>query len=660
MQEIMDNYERTMSLTDARNIPVWVSTSQPRTDFTAAKRALLVTLRDWTYQRFGDKAIDFWTTVADPDGTINTFYSFGDKVHLNNIGHHILFRRVVGERVLDSICLRSNLKPVANAGNNATINLPSNQIQLNGSLSNDADGTIVSYLWKKLSGPSMFSIDDSSISNPTISNLYTGTYIMELTVTDNKGATGKDSVYITVSNPFNQPPLANAGTDVQLVLPDNSIQLNGGLSNDPEGFAISFQWSKISGPTQFQINNPNAINPFISNLTYGTYKMKLTVTDQDGASSSDTVIITVQRGLNIAPTANAGVDQTITISSTTLNGSSSVDADGIIISYHWTQLIGPGQAVVANPNSANTAVSNLVVGSYQFELTVTDDSSALDTDTVLLTINEAPPITQKFIKVNMYGGSILAGSGWNNWNITSSLNSPALLYSDGTSSLITARMNVTSSVSDNGANYQVTMCPLEVGRTASYSTVTRTLTISGLDNARKYNLEVYASRASTGNSTRFSIGTTNITILTDYNSSNKAVFSNLSPSAGQIQLTISRLNAWNYLNGFMLTENADNTTTITTRQEQGQLPKIETGPFKIFPNPFHSQLQLSLNNSYKGNVTVQIFDLSGKLLKQLNFTKPGEYFIKNLSLQDLQEGSYILKVQEDKNVYHSKFIKLKN
>jgi poly(3-hydroxybutyrate) depolymerase/lysophospholipase L1-like esterase len=658
MQEIQDNYERTMSLTDARNIPVWVSTSQPRTDFNAAKRALLVTLRDWTYQRFGDKTIDFWTTVADPDGTINPYYAYGDKVHLNNIGHHILLRRVVGERVLDSICLRSNVKPTANAGSDAVVNLPANQIQLNGTSSSDVDGTIVSYLWKKVSGPASFLINDSSLPTPVISDLQTGIYVMELTVTDNKGASARDSVYVTVKNPNNQPPLANAGADAEIILPVNSLQLDGSLSNDPEGSPISYQWSKISGPSQFQINNPNAVSPFISNLTYGTYKMKLTVTDQDGASSSDTVIIAVQRGPNIAPTANAGVDQTITVSSATLNGSSSADVDGVIVSFHWAQLTGPAQAVIANPNSANTAVSSLVAGSYQFELTVTDDSSASDTDTVLLNVNEAPPITQKFIKVNMYGGSTPAGSGWNNWNITSSLNSPALLYSDGTTSLITARMNVTSSVSDNGANYQVTMCPLEVGRTASYSTATRTLTISGLDNARKYNLEVYASRASTGNSTRFSIGTTNITILTDYNSSNKAVFSNLSPSAGQIQLTVSRLNTWNYLNGFILTENADITTTVTNRQKQEQLPQLETGVFRVFPNPFYSQLQLCLNNTYNGYMTIQVFDLNGKLLKHLTVTKTNEFFSKNLSLQDLQKGTYILEIHADK-IYTSKLEKIK-
>lgn len=219
-------------------------------------------------------------------------------------------------------------------------------------------------------------------------------------------------------------------------------------------------------------------------------------------------------------------------------------------------------------------------------------------------------------------------------------------------------MNVTSSVSDNGANYKVTMCPTEVGRTVSYSTVTRTLTISGLNNASKYDLEVYASRANTGNSTRFSVGTTNVTILTDNNFSSKAMFSNLSPSAGQIQLTITRLNTWSYINGFMLTENIDNGISITNRQKQEQLPQLETGLFKIFPNPFSSQLQLCLNNTYTGNMTIQVLDLNGDLLKQLTFFKTNEHFSKTMSLQDLQKGAYILRIQADK-IYTSKLIKIK-
>ena len=33
-------------------------------------------MRDWVTSRFGDKAVDFWSTVANGDGSINNFYDY--------------------------------------------------------------------------------------------------------------------------------------------------------------------------------------------------------------------------------------------------------------------------------------------------------------------------------------------------------------------------------------------------------------------------------------------------------------------------------------------------------------------------------------------------------------------------------------------------------
>ena len=49
--------------------------------------------------------------------------------------------------------INPNIPPVANAGIDQTITLPTNIVLLNGS-GTDADGTIVSYAWTKISGPS--------------------------------------------------------------------------------------------------------------------------------------------------------------------------------------------------------------------------------------------------------------------------------------------------------------------------------------------------------------------------------------------------------------------------------------------------------------------------------------------------------------------------
>jgi len=97
----------------------------------------------------------------------------------------------------------TNKLPVANAGADKTITLPVNSVAITGS-GTDADGTIASYKWTKISGPTVFSINNSSLASITVSALTAGSYIFRLTVTDNKGGVATDDVTIIVK------PLADA------------------------------------------------------------------------------------------------------------------------------------------------------------------------------------------------------------------------------------------------------------------------------------------------------------------------------------------------------------------------------------------------------------------------------------------------------------------
>ncbi len=265
---------------------------------------------------------------------------------------------------------------------------------------------------------------------------------------------------------------------------------------------------------------------------------------------------------NTLPVANAGSDRTLTLpsNSVSLTGSGS-DADGSISSYSWTKISGPTQYSLSSASVANPTLSNLVQGTYSFRLTVRDNIGATATDDVNIVVNGSTtptptPTGGRMVKVNLFGGSnTYSSSEWNNWNTNASRNSANFKYSDGTSSSIRAVLSAQNAVSDNSSSYSTTMIPKEVGRYTSYSTSNRTLTISGLDNAKTYTLELYASRNGiSNNTTRFVIGSKTVDILTDNNLGNKAIFVSLTPSNGQIVLNISRLKTYNYLNGFTIIE----------------------------------------------------------------------------------------------------------
>ena len=285
-----------------------------------------------------------------------------------------------------------NKAPVANAGNDVTITLPVNSVTLNGSGSVDTDGTIASYKWQQTSGPAQSTIASVSGVSTLVSGLVAGTYVFELTVTDNKGATAKATVKVVVNPAPNKAPVANAGNDVTITLPVNSVTLNGSGSVDTDGTIASYKWQQTSGPAQSTIASVSGVSTLVSGLVAGTYVFELTVTDNKGATAKATVKVVVNPAPNKAPVANAGNDVTITlpVNSVTLNGSGSVDTDGTIASYKWQQTSGPAQSTIASVSGVSTLVSGLVAGTYVFELTVTDNKGATAKATVKVVVNPAP------------------------------------------------------------------------------------------------------------------------------------------------------------------------------------------------------------------------------------------------------------------------------
>ena len=199
----------------------------------------------------------------------------------------------------------------------------------------------------------------------------------------------------------NKPPLVNAGIDQMIVLPNDSATLNGSASTDPDGSIISYKWLKISGPVQSNIIKPDSSITVVKALTRGVYLFELKVTDNGSLSAKDTVqIIIDDPAVNQPPIAKAGSDQIIKlpINTTTIDGSGSIDPEGSVLIYSWSQLTGPNQSVIINTSQAVSSVNNLMAGVYLFELKVTDNGGLSAKDTVQIIIDNPavnqPPIAK--------------------------------------------------------------------------------------------------------------------------------------------------------------------------------------------------------------------------------------------------------------------------
>ncbi len=295
-----------------------------------------------------------------------------------------------------------NKSPIANAGADQTITLTGNNnvVVLDGRGSADPDGVLVAFNWRLVSGPTVPVIATPTSSQTIVNNLNPGTYIFELTVTDDRGANAKDTVQVKAVVAENKSPIANAGPDqtISLTGNNNMLILDGSGSADPDGVLGAFNWRLVSGPTVPVIATPNGSQTIVNILNPGTYIFELTVTDNRGASAKDSVQVKAIVAENKSPFANAGPDQTISLTGNNnlliLDGSGSADPDGVLVAFNWRLVSGPIFPVIANPSSRQTAVTNLVEGIYIFELKVTDDRGATAKDIVQVIavagVNKAP------------------------------------------------------------------------------------------------------------------------------------------------------------------------------------------------------------------------------------------------------------------------------
>lgn len=267
----------------------------------------------------------------------------------------------------------SNLAPTVNAGADKSITLPVSTVQLIGTAS-DPDGSITKYLWTKSGGGT---ISSPNAATTNVTGLTAGTYVFTLTVTDNGGATASDNVMVMVNPapPNNQSPVANAGTDKALILPNNSIDITG-TGSDADGTVAAYVWTKVAGPSTFTLANSNTATVKVSNLVAGLYTFRLTVTDNQGASGTDDVNVTVSQltppptfiieGYASGATGGAGF-QTIHITSLSQLASNIGSNRILLIDVSGT---------ISTAISINN-VSNLTIDAFstQQDVTITNNSS---------------------------------------------------------------------------------------------------------------------------------------------------------------------------------------------------------------------------------------------------------------------------------------------
>jgi len=186
-----------------------------------------------------------------------------------------------------------NKAPVANAGTDKSILTTTESVQLDGSSSNDPDGSISSYNWTRINGNGTMTMTTPNHASATVYRLSEGFHLFRLTIKDDLGAQATDEVTITVQQPENQKPIANAGQDITIYVPESKATLDGKASIDPDGMIIRFNWKQLSGPKMAILATPASPEHEVSELAPGSYTFELSVTDNRNSVSRDTMNLTV-------------------------------------------------------------------------------------------------------------------------------------------------------------------------------------------------------------------------------------------------------------------------------------------------------------------------------------------------------------------------------
>ena len=159
-------------------------------------------------------------------------------------------------------------------------------VELDGSGSSDPDGSIVAYQWTREQR-----LDDATAKRPLFAAVDDGLFEIELTVTDDQGASSTDSAEIRVHNV--DPRIAELGPFTVSV--GEEIVLSGIVIRDPgpeDTHELSLDWGDgtSSAATVHEDRTASAGHVY---ATPGEYVITLTVRDDDGGTGDRETVVSV-------------------------------------------------------------------------------------------------------------------------------------------------------------------------------------------------------------------------------------------------------------------------------------------------------------------------------------------------------------------------------
>jgi plastocyanin len=355
-----------------------------------------------------------------------------------------------------------NRAPTANAGANQTTTVNS-AVTLTGTASSDPDGhALTAYRWEQTGGASVTLNTPDNVTTTFTAPSSPGALTFTLTVTDAFGASSvADEKIITVTDiTLSGLSATNSSTTTLGNLTTFTATLNAG--SNPV-----YTWRFGDGATG--AGNPTT---HLYGAT-GIFTAVVTATNSINTITATTRVTITNR----APIANAGADQTTTVSSlVTLDGSASSDPDGHTpLTYLWTQSGGTAVTLNTPSNVTTTFTAPITPTTLTFTLRVTDSYGLGNvTDTVRITVTDVAisslsatnSSTTTLGQITAFTATILAGTNvtyrwrFGDGTVSAASASPFITRVYTTTGIFTAIVTATNSINTVTSTTSVTITNL--------------------------------------------------------------------------------------------------------------------------------------------------------------------------------------------------------
>ena len=191
----------------------------------------------------------------------------------------------------------------------------------------------------------------------------------------------------------NHAPVASAAD--QTVTGPATVTLDGSASTDPDGDALTYKWTQISGPSVTLTNSTKAKATFsVGAVTSNqTLAFRLTVTDPKGLSSTaDVQVVNKAPKANQAPVVNQMQNVTLEAGQTYALNVQAADPDGDALTYAWS-VPSDMHATGTDTSSVQITAPDVTTDStYTLSVVVSDGKTSVQSNVQVTVTPKATPV----------------------------------------------------------------------------------------------------------------------------------------------------------------------------------------------------------------------------------------------------------------------------